>query len=604
MPPSHQPDPPGVASRDILENVPGIVWTTDCQLRCTAIFGAVLKAIGLTAEQVVGKTPAAFLQSDDPQAPFVVAHQRALRGETAVYEDTWGGYTFQGTLRPLRDAAGQIVGCVGIAQDISEGKQSEEALRQSEQRHRAIIEQQMELVCRFTPDLILTYVNDAYCRYFGKTPEEVLGRSLLTVVALSDQPVTQARLGRLGPQCPVVYNEERVVLPSGEIRWQHWVNRAIFDEEGKFVEAQSAGRDITEAKQAAEALRESEELFRHIFEHGPLGMVLIDTDNFEAVKVNRALAEMLGYAPEEIVGKTEAEFTHPEDRGPAPSAVKQELLSGKISIKAEKRFLRRDGRAVWTRATATNQIDRHGKLYGLAMIEDITEQKEAESKIQREQETLRQLLDLYDRDRQLVSYEIHDGLAQQLAGAMMQLESYRQLRPTAPEIAEKALELAQALLSKSLGEARRLISDLRPPILDEAGIVAAVEHLVCDYAPQSEMRIEFKHQVAFHRLAPPLENALFRVVQEGLSNAARHSQSDKCLVRLTQEDGHVQVEVRDWGTGFDPKGTRKGSFGLNGIRERARLLGGKATIQTGRGNGTRVLVRLPVVLPWAPPPSE
>lgn len=424
--------------------------------------------MNVTAAEILGKTPWEFGDLEDRNAPVVVAHHQALAGETAVYEQDGPGFTVQGTVRPLRDGEGQIVGCIGICQDVTARKRAEEALRESEQRYRAIVEETTELITRFTPELILTYVNEAYCRFLGAAREELLGKSLLRYVAEEHHAVTRARLAQLSAPSPIGHNEERMVTGTGEIRWLHWVNRALFDSSGRMVEIQSAGRDITE-------------------------------------------------------------------------------------------------------------------------------QKAAKEQIQQNQEHLKHLLDLYDRDRQLISYEIHDGLAQELAGATMQFDVARQLRDTMPEAAERACEIGQSLLAKSLREVRRLISDLRPPILDESGVVAAIEHLVQERRQQTDAHITFTHHVVFQRLAAPLENALFRVAQESVTNAMRHSQSDTYAIRLEQDGDQIRLEIEDWGVGFDPRCLRPDAFGLKGIQERARLLGGKATIQSAPGKGTRVVVEIPIL---------
>ena len=136
-----------------------------------------------------------------------------------------------------------------------------------------------------------------------------------------------------------------------------------------------------------------------------------------------------------------------------------------------------------------------------------------------------------------------------------------------------------------MAEARRLIGGLRPPVLDEAGVVPAIEYLVAEHQRHDGPEIEFVHEVQFDRLAPPLESALFRIVQECLTNACRYSQSPKVRVELRQVDDRVRIDVQDWGVGFDPKQIGDGHFGLRGIRERARLLGGAVSIQTAAAAG-------------------
>jgi PAS domain S-box-containing protein len=140
-------------------------------------------------------------------------------------------------------------------QEVAERKQAEQALRESEARYRAIVEDQTELVSRFLPDGRLTFVNQAYCRYFGKERDELIGHSFAPLIPEEDRRLTEKHIASLSRETPVATHEHRVVLPGGDIRWQQWTNRAIFDEQGRIVEFASVGRDITDRRRAEEALR-------------------------------------------------------------------------------------------------------------------------------------------------------------------------------------------------------------------------------------------------------------------------------------------------------------------------------------------------------------
>jgi len=170
-----------------------------------------------------------------------------------------------------------------------------------------------------------------------------------------------------------------------------------------------------------------------------------------------------------------------------------------------------------------------------------------------------------------------------------------------PEEAKTSLSEAARLLRESIEESRRLVSGLCPPVLDQFGIVPALEHLVSLNHSDGQLEIEFVLRGRIRRLAAPLENAIFRVVQESLTNIRRHSRSCKALVELRLADEEVCVEVRDWGVGFQPDGVRETCFGLRGIRERARLFGGRAEILSTPLEGTTVRVSLPMI---EPPPRD
>jgi len=235
--------------------------------------------------------------------------------------------------------------------------------------------------------------------------------------------------------------------------------------------------------------------------------------------------------------------------------------------------------------------------------QEMAERKRIESALMREEELLRQLLAMQDRDRKLLAYEIHDGLTQHLTGTMLLLQGFRELVAKDPKEAWRAFDAGLRSLSQGIVESRRLIGGLRPPVLEESGVVAAIENLVIESRQPGGPKIEFASDVTFHRLEPTLENTIFRIVQECLTNACRHSKSERVLVRLAQRGDRVRVEVRDWGVGFDPDAVRGLHFGLQGIRERARLLSGQAVIWSAPGQGCQILVDLPLVESASDPPS-
>lgn len=136
-----------------------------------------------------------------------------------------------------------VQACLRVVGDLRQGH---EALTENEALYRAVVQDQTELVCRFLPDATLTFVNDAYCRYFGRSREELVGQKFMLMIPEEDHSKVQEYFASLGPENPVATHERRVSGPDGDIRWHRWTNRVIFDEEGNVIEIQGTGRDITE----------------------------------------------------------------------------------------------------------------------------------------------------------------------------------------------------------------------------------------------------------------------------------------------------------------------------------------------------------------------
>lgn len=152
---------------------------------------------------------------------------------------------------------------MSMIRDITESKLAEQELKTSEERYRKIVEDQTELLCRFLPGGTITFVNQAYCRYFNRHRDSLVGKDFIPLIPETDRDKVFDNIGRLSRSNPVSTHEHRIIAPNGEIRWQEWTNRALFDEQGNIVEYQSVGRDITDLKRAEQALHQrTEELER------------------------------------------------------------------------------------------------------------------------------------------------------------------------------------------------------------------------------------------------------------------------------------------------------------------------------------------------------
>jgi two-component system sensor histidine kinase DegS len=220
---------------------------------------------------------------------------------------------------------------------------------------------------------------------------------------------------------------------------------------------------------------------------------------------------------------------------------------------------------------------------------------EVTARFQDDPSSLRRIIDTYRRERLCLAYDLHDGLAQHLSGALMHVQAYRDWHVEAPEKAEDSWERGMRLLRGGLRELRQIIDGLQPPLVGECGIVERVSDLVQGHRDDYGLDIAFRHDLRTGQLEPPLANAIFRMIQETLTNACRHSRSRRIRLTIVQRGDRLRVVTRDWGVGFKLTDVAEGHYGLRGIRERARLFGGEATIRSTLGSGTRIAVDLPCI---------
>jgi PAS domain S-box-containing protein len=318
---------------------------------------------------------------------------------------------------------------------------------------------------------------------------------------------------------------------------------------------------------------------------------------------NPAAEELTGLSAVDALGRNfaELELFTPASLETARAELAQ-VLAGQVRPPIELELRNRSGQLLTVEANARRALRADAALCAHVVLRDATGRKRLEADLVAEQRLLKQLLSAHELERKLLAYEIHDGLVQHVTGALMHLEAGASLEPPTRPAARSELEISLKLLRETIAEGRRLISGLRPPILDEQGVVAAIEYLVDECREESATEIEFSARVQFDRLHPILESSLFRIVQEALHNARRYSGSPRIRIELRQVGLRLHVEVRDWGVGFDPAEVRETRYGLQGIRERARLLQGGATIDSEPNKGTLVCVDVPM---WkgGPPPG-
>ncbi|HEY9596476.1 MAG TPA: PAS domain S-box protein [Cyanophyceae cyanobacterium] len=323
------------------------------------------------------------------------AVQRHLNRETEYYSCEYRMRCKQGHDKWLLargqahwNEQGNPVRMVGSLKDITERKQAEEALQQSEARYLAILEDQTELITRFLPDGTLTFVNEAYCRYFGLKRENLIGKRYEPVVFEQDREQVTQLVNSITIDNPVVMIENQVVV-AGEVRWTQWINRAIFNQQGCLVELQSVGRDISDLKRAEQALQESEERYRQIVEIASEGIWVIDPQG-NTTFVNPKILQMLGYSAEEMLGKPLFAFMDEQEQSLA--RVYLEHRRQGLKEQHEFKFRCKDGSQLWTIIATTPIFDRSGQFTGaLGMISDITQRKQAEQALRESEERFQEI---------------------------------------------------------------------------------------------------------------------------------------------------------------------------------------------------------------------
>ena len=388
--------------REITTHAPVVVYMKGPDGQYLGVNARFAELLGLEADEIIGRTDRELLPKR--MAEVFSEHDREVlaRGCPVTFEESGphpGGvvHHYLSTKFPVSDADGRVCGVGGISVDVTEQKQALEALRASEARYRAVVEDQTELICRFKPDCILTFVNGAYCRYFGKTRQQLVGVNWLSFLPEEDHQVAKRELEALSKTSPCATYEHRVVLEDGTVRWQEWTDRAIFDAAGTVLEYQSVGRDTTEHRRIEQALREEKQFTEEMLDTILDTVFVFEPSTGKPLRWNRAFNKVSGYTDEEIASKRAPDEWYSEDDLAKTKVENEKLLRGEKSL-VEMSLITKDGTSIPTEYVASMVPDRDGNLrYIIAAGRDIAERKQAEEALQ----LSRDLLAVANRDAPL-----------------------------------------------------------------------------------------------------------------------------------------------------------------------------------------------------------
>jgi len=395
----------------------------------------------------------------------------------------------------------------------------------------------------------------------------------------------------LTPENPTARVRYRIMRSDGSLLWVEKTARAFFDGEGKMLRVVGMIADITDRIQAEEKLRASEERYRRIVETTREGIWLIDSD-FRTSFVNRQMAGMLGYEPEEILGRSVFDFYFPEDieRKRQGLARRREGLGEHF----DERLRRRDGSDLWARMAANPIYTDKGDFDGsMAIVCDITDERLAEAALR---DLGGRLIAAHEDERARIARELHDDLSQRMALLSISLEQYIEQMPELPLTGRQTLRDILELASAVSADIHSLSHQLHSSKLDTLGLVGAIEALCKEFSRQHHLRINFVHDGIQLQLPKDVTLCLFRIAQEALRNVAKHSGAVEADVELSGQRDRIDLCVSDPGIGISAESAKGGrGLGLVSMRERLRLVGGQLTIESKPSHGgTRVLVRVPL----------
>ncbi|MEJ8842520.1 PAS domain S-box protein [Lacibacter sp. H375] len=485
----------------------------------------------------------------------------------------------------------------GSMMDITERKLAEENIIHSNQRFELIAKTTNDAVWETNLETGVSWGNEMHQKLYGLTLENEIPDFEAWKMHLHPDDrgwVIKSLDDALASTENTWITEYRFIKSSGEIVTVYDRTYIVRNADGKPVRMMGSMMDITERKKAEDALLQSEEKYRTLVEQATDGIFIADqTGKF--VIVNSAGLKLSQYTEEELSTLTIYDLSDPEELKTNP--FRFEEMKSEQGARSERRLKRKDGSIVDIEINAKFLSD--GRF--LAFIRNITERKKAENELNSSYRAIRKLTshlqNAREEERTHIAREIHDELGQQLTVLKMDMswltKKIKQLE--SQQLNDKAAEIVQ-MLNDTVNTVRRISSDLRPVLLDDLGLAAAVEWHLMEFGKRSGIKTEFFTIESAIEIPRPIATGLFRIYQESITNIARHSEATEVMVELFVEDKEVTMAISDNGKGFDVTSIgKKKTLGVLGMQERTVMMGGTFRIKRNPVKGMKVEVHVPVL---------
>lgn len=555
------------------------------------------RMFGWTAAEIIGK-PIQTLSPPDRRGNFMHVLEQVKRGEIAEPYDTErvrkDGTRFDArvSLSAVKNAAGHVTGIAIIIRDIADRKRAEQAQAQLA----AIVESSNDAIISRDLDRTILSWNPAAERLFGWTPAEALGQSVRIITP-------PERVGELEPVVQRLLNGETVApvdawrMRKDGSRFEAQVSfSTIRDSEGKITAIATIIRDITERREK-EAIAQKEKQFSDSMIESMPGIVYFYNEQGRFLRWNENFSRVSGYTSDEIAQMHPLDFFGGSEKKLLERKIREVFEKGESSVEAS--FLLKNGSAVPYFFTS-RRVFFDGEICLVGMGVDIHERKLAEAALRDYAAQMRhlswRLSEVEERERRDIHRELHDRVGANLAALKLDLGLInRMLSADDRKTVGDRLQKARQLAGETVAQIRDVMGNLRPPALDEYGLLAALRTCAQPHSVRLGIPVTVDGDDIQPRLAIAVETALFRIVQEALTNIAKHARASHVTIMINASTDRVALIVADDGKGFDAlrRGPQHDGWGLRTMRERAQAIAAGFRIESSPGNGTRIIVELP-----------
>jgi len=561
---------------------------------------------GYRADEIVGRS---FSQFYSPEDRAQGVPERALdraRREGRFEGEGWrlrkDGSRFWAmvVIDTVRNDAGEVIGFAKITRDISERREMEQRLRESEERMRAFTTHSPALMCMKDRDGRYRFANDRFLERYNLRPEQVLGRTDAELFPRRQALAAAAHDAEVLARGEPLQYEERASMADGQ-RVSLVSKFPVFDATGVVTAIGVVASDITDRRVTEQALREQRTLLAEAQKIAGLGSWEWDPDSGR-VSWSEELYRIFGVTAQDVPPSFEnyLERLHPEDRQQSGSMVARALIDNRPFSMLE-RVVRPGGELRYVRSQGDVVRNERGKpIKVLVACFDITEQRHSESALRQAAQDLhgltRRLVQAEEAERRRLARELHDRVGQSLSALNINLDIISRDSGALSPALRQRLEDSLGLVDGTLQSIESVMADLRPPLLDEYGLAAALGWHSEEWTRRTGVQVTVTDRTpdAAKGARPEAAVALFRIAQEALNNVLKHAQAKSVRIDVSATDEELVLDVHDDGRGFDPRAARRGRWGMTTMRERAEAAGGQLHVDATPGQGTRIHARVPL----------
>ncbi len=577
--------------RTLVEQASDAIFIADMEGRFITVNGSAARLSQCTVEELLLMNFSDFAVMEDlKKNPY---HFDELRkGKTAITERLMKRK--DGSVLDIEISAKLLLDgrLLVFVRDISERKKAEKIIKDSEARYRAFFENSMDGILLGAPDGAIYAANPAACYIYGRTEAELCAGGRAALFDNNDSGMQE-------------FLKERSL--SGRTRKEVMQKRkdgSLFPAEissSIFTDSQGLQRTIILVRDISERVRANNEILREknlsdsIINSLP-GVFYLYSYDWKFIRWNRNFEQRTGYTAEEIEKMHPLEFFGPEDHLDITEKVKNVFLSGEE--KTEITVTTKSGNKYPYFLTGT-LIEYEGKPSLLGIGFDISDRLKAQEEVRQTNEQLRlltsHLQQVREDERKRIAREIHDELGQQITAIKMDVAWVdKNIDASNTQLKDKLKNIIGLLDSSNLS-VRHILKELRMGVLDDHGLVEALQWLGRQFTSTTGIPVAFSSTESILRVDENISICIFRVYQEALTNITKHAAAQNVWGSLTTEDDMVCLSIKDDGRGFDPETLKNNlTFGILGLKERVAALGGQFDLSSSPGNGTMITVKIPV----------